>query len=463
MSNNPHLIIKAGPEKGREIVIPENGARLGRSSENDISLADSLLSRHHCRMEFRANDGLWVIDLESANETLVNDKPITSQRIRPGDTVLLGDSVISVVNDQPASPQSDSCDSLISVTNSQQAPSQSDSGGTPEESSSSTATASPLVDLGFSPDDNELKSRNHGLHPSIWVATIVIGILIVFWLLFRFFVPNNTTELNTKPLVTDDPLLPLQVIYEKVEASGTNIFRYAVEIDRDNRISCKIDSVIDNRHIRKSETVATNNIERLSKLLSKSGFDTLNDHYEGISQSGMTQWSITIITGKNAHHCTVKDQTEPPAFREARETIETFTRSELGLWAIHYSEEQLKKLATDAYFLGRKLYDERDADNRNLFDGITAYREAEHYLETVSPKPAFFSDMLTHAETASSELEKRYKDINFEAQQAMNLGHWPEAAEKLRSLLDLIPDPNDERYKEATRKLLHSESRANQH
>jgi pSer/pThr/pTyr-binding forkhead associated (FHA) protein len=44
-----HLMVVRGDDTGKAITVPAAGARLGRSSKNDIVLADPSLSRHHCR------------------------------------------------------------------------------------------------------------------------------------------------------------------------------------------------------------------------------------------------------------------------------------------------------------------------------------------------------------------------------------------------------------------------------
>ena len=48
-----HLVVEAGPERGREISIAQAGARIGRSSRNDVVLDDPSMSRFHCRLFFK--------------------------------------------------------------------------------------------------------------------------------------------------------------------------------------------------------------------------------------------------------------------------------------------------------------------------------------------------------------------------------------------------------------------------
>ena len=76
MSDAAHLVVINGPGEGRKFSVPaDGGVRIGRVRKNDIIFDDIAVSRYHCRIFFKA-DGLWVSDLASANETLVNDVAI---------------------------------------------------------------------------------------------------------------------------------------------------------------------------------------------------------------------------------------------------------------------------------------------------------------------------------------------------------------------------------------------------
>ena len=98
MSETYHLIVEAGHDKGRKIFVPPDGARLGRASKNDIVIEDPLLSRHHCRLFFKPGGALWITDLGSANQCLVNDKLIQESALQVGDLVTVGETVLKVVS-----------------------------------------------------------------------------------------------------------------------------------------------------------------------------------------------------------------------------------------------------------------------------------------------------------------------------------------------------------------------------
>jgi serine phosphatase RsbU (regulator of sigma subunit)/pSer/pThr/pTyr-binding forkhead associated (FHA) protein len=75
---------------------------VGRAEDNDLFFPDSLLSRHHA--EFQQRDGAcYVLDLDSANGTYVNDVRVHGEQVlHEGDTVTVGG--ISLVFHETALP-----------------------------------------------------------------------------------------------------------------------------------------------------------------------------------------------------------------------------------------------------------------------------------------------------------------------------------------------------------------------
>jgi hypothetical protein len=73
---------------GRELVI-------GRSSDIDVALIEDMVSRRHARV-FLQSDGLLIEDLGSTNGTFVNGEKIQRARLKEGDKILIGTSIIRV-------------------------------------------------------------------------------------------------------------------------------------------------------------------------------------------------------------------------------------------------------------------------------------------------------------------------------------------------------------------------------
>ncbi len=439
------VIVETGEPLAGEFLLGAAGARLGRSSLNDIALPDPLLSRHHCRFELRG-DELWVVDLASANQTTVNGKTIEECHLHPGDAVQVGDTILRVAtasgNEPPAptpriAPPVDTIPAGPTLTSNQ--------------------PLIPVIDLGLDQHTALPPATRHNWRPLLWsVAGIAILLLGSF-----FFI--DTTPSAPQPLpVPEVQDFTLQILYEKVEADPSSIFRYEMTLSPANDIAIRIDDLRQDNHPRKELRIPdTDRVRDLARELLASGFFKLDPAYIGINpQPGaLTSWDLTIIVGRQAHHCRVVNRLEPEVFRTVRERIETFGKNELGIWAIQFSRDKLLDLAADAFRVGRKFYDEREIQYGNLFQAITRLKEAEFYLETVEPKPDFFAEIIESRRQATDELDRRYKDQCFRADRASNMGEWQTAAQELRILRELLPDRNDDRYKDATRKLIDVEAR----
>jgi len=67
--------------------------RIGRSSSCDLVLTDDSVSRRHAEIALRG--GVCVVrDLGSCNGTYVNGRPVIRARLRRGDELMLGETVL---------------------------------------------------------------------------------------------------------------------------------------------------------------------------------------------------------------------------------------------------------------------------------------------------------------------------------------------------------------------------------
>ncbi len=428
-----HLIVEEGPDKGREVTLPPSGARMGRSSESDVSLADPLLSRQHCRFEFRPDGALWVADLASANQTLVNDTAVDEHSLVKGDRVTIGDTVLRVI-----ATTADGTDAAAPHP----------------------ATEAPIVDLGLTPEprkDTVSGISRPKVSPQILTVAAAVLLLSLAALGFHIFKPAKSSTPTLKPL--PPAARTLELVYEKVEGSTDNIFRYALVLDAGQDISIQLDDLEHDRHVRKEARVQTNLIQELIRDIEISGFFDLDPMYEGYQTDAYVLWDLTVVIGKRAHRVSVNNRVEPEAFRAIRARIETFGRNELGLWAIPFSRDTLIAKAHEEYLLGKKRYDERRIEYGNLAKTIRHFQEAEIYLETVNPKPDFYADGVTSVRRAKEELQQQYVEQSYRADRAIRLKDWEQAATQLRILCELVPNESDERHAEAKRKLIDVEMR----
>jgi Nif-specific regulatory protein len=88
---NPRVVFIAGPLKDSVLELGDDEVSIGRDSSNSVRLADSLLSRRHCRI-MREGDSFQLSDLESLNGTFVNGRPVRRHTLTHGDQISIGDS-----------------------------------------------------------------------------------------------------------------------------------------------------------------------------------------------------------------------------------------------------------------------------------------------------------------------------------------------------------------------------------
>ncbi|MCU1578466.1 MAG: hypothetical protein JWP19_670 [Rhodoglobus sp.] len=86
--------VESGVDAGKQFPLPLGSSTLGRDSSNRVVLADPLVSKVHLRIN--VTDSAEVIDLGSANGTLVNSEQVDRATLAPTDIVTLGDTTLSI-------------------------------------------------------------------------------------------------------------------------------------------------------------------------------------------------------------------------------------------------------------------------------------------------------------------------------------------------------------------------------
>ena len=87
----------SGKYQGGEFpVVPDKQILIGRSSDLDMVLVEDMVSRKHARIAMQA-DQIWIEDLGSTNGTFVNGEKIKRARLKEGDRVLIGTSILKLI------------------------------------------------------------------------------------------------------------------------------------------------------------------------------------------------------------------------------------------------------------------------------------------------------------------------------------------------------------------------------
>ncbi len=326
------LNIIQGPEQGKQIPVPKEGIRIGRSSKNDAVLADPLLSRYHCRVFLKPDGSLCVADLGSANQTIVNGSKVDETTLKEGDTIVIGDTHMRVA------------------------------------STAATSDAGPMVDLGLSPQSEKAGSTNRSqrLRWLLAAAAAMILLALLIWLPKLGTKPESQVSAQKAPSAKSDNV---HISYEKVQATPDNIFRYHLVLDG-NLLQIAIDDIANNRHVRKETDIADELLQNLVRSIRNSGFFGLKEEYKGVQPDTLDRWDLSITIGHRTHRVQVENRVEPEEVINVRQSLEAFGKNELGLWAIQFSSERLIEMSEEAYALGKKLRAEREVDFGNLAKAV---------------------------------------------------------------------------------------------
>jgi hypothetical protein len=78
-----------------ETVALFDGMRIGRNEDNDVTIADGRVSRHHARI-VADGSGFAIEDLQSSNGTFVDGAQVQRARLHPGASIVVGETVLEI-------------------------------------------------------------------------------------------------------------------------------------------------------------------------------------------------------------------------------------------------------------------------------------------------------------------------------------------------------------------------------
>ena len=89
------VLVKSGFYEGLEVPLDRDWIVIGRGRSADLVIAEPTISRAHAAIGFD-QQGFFVQDLGSTNETQVNGARIERQALKDGDRVQMGKLVVEV-------------------------------------------------------------------------------------------------------------------------------------------------------------------------------------------------------------------------------------------------------------------------------------------------------------------------------------------------------------------------------
>lgn len=98
----PEIIVKLGDQIVQKHYLSQDKISIGRSSENDISVENLAVSRHHANV-IRVNGTYYIEDLDSSNGSFVNGVRVTKTELANKDVIAIGKHELYFYNqDVPA-------------------------------------------------------------------------------------------------------------------------------------------------------------------------------------------------------------------------------------------------------------------------------------------------------------------------------------------------------------------------
>lgn len=87
------LIVIKGEDKGSRYPLGDRPVNIGRGAENDIIIKDEMVSRKHCCIWRKDDNGYKIKDMDSTNKTIVNSIDIKEKDLAVGDRIRIMDMV----------------------------------------------------------------------------------------------------------------------------------------------------------------------------------------------------------------------------------------------------------------------------------------------------------------------------------------------------------------------------------
>lgn len=105
----------SGKYQGGEFpIFPDKPIIVGRSSDLDMVLVEDMVSRKHAKIVIAGSE-ITIEDLGSTNGTFVNGERVKKARLKEGDRVLIGTSILKVIVGDGSAAQGDAKQNLENV------------------------------------------------------------------------------------------------------------------------------------------------------------------------------------------------------------------------------------------------------------------------------------------------------------------------------------------------------------
>jgi hypothetical protein len=456
------LRIVHGRRRGKEFPIGEEPVLIGRDPACAILLTeDQLVSARHAELAVDPQGQLVIRDLESVNGTDVNGEAIGTAELNAGDEITIGNTVFEVIAEVSAAdasaapPPSQRGRRERARKETRKAPppppEEEAAGEEAEEAAADEehGEAGPGLDFGERTAERgqaSLARRILSLSLTALITLVVIAGGVYIGLEFQRTQPRLLTG-------TAAAGNRVELSYEKVQAGKQNIFRFAMRISG-GKVTLNIDDLKQRRHVQKDKAINERVLNELLSQLDRGGFDNLKAKYGGLPAEQQETAVIELTRGARFQRVEVENTIAPDGFVAVQKALEDFAQMEMGLLALSKPREELIKEAEDNFLAGKRFFEAREVEFPNLYNAIKRFQVVQSNLETIEPKPETYKLAVAMETEAREMLNKITDNLRFNADRAIKLAEWSKARDALQQLMQRLPDRDDERYREAERRLI---------
>jgi hypothetical protein len=103
----PEVKVIAGTATPKKLKLTQSVHSLGSSEDSDIRVTGNKVSAQHATIEFEQASGDWLIRNKSSHGVLVNSKPVDVAKIKPGDHIQIGESLLLEFSGKVVSKKTD--------------------------------------------------------------------------------------------------------------------------------------------------------------------------------------------------------------------------------------------------------------------------------------------------------------------------------------------------------------------
>ncbi len=474
------LFYMDGKKAGEAYNLTPPGISIGREIDNDLILDCDGCSRYHSKLEW--SDDVWKLkDLGSTNGTKLNGEKISStQTLKEGDKIKIGTQSLLFAESVPKeipqkSPEKTPTLEIKEDHKSHNTPTLSEikqeSIGKPEERSSfSDFFGKRSADGSFSPLDAKInifgKKEKSAASPAtadgqkkkspiIFYAVVILSAIILlsmFVLIEKLY--NDNSQKETTPQTQKNKGIPLMVMYEKQITTPDNIFRYELKISGD-KISVTRDDLKCHVKFRREKQSSQEQIRELEEGIKNTDFMNLQQPQFGISADNTDETKkLTIAFGREVNSVTIKNTFEPTSFKEVVTQLEDFSKVVLNIPSIQLTAEEMTEEAQIAFDKAEQLFDNYQANDKNLTDAIIRYQIAIDMLENFEPKPAMYDKAFAKQQEARSLRLGELDAHNKNARRYELIKDFDKAKEEYRSIMNILEGEDNKMYKDARERII---------